>query len=244
VCVGEGAYAETPGNIDDLTLPEAQLELVEAVAATGTPVVLVLTEGRPRIVTRVADRAAAILMAYNPGLEGAQAIAEVLFGDVNPSGELPFTYPRFANALLTYDHKPYEVQGDGGLPARHRPLYEFGHGLSYTTFAYGDLKVGRKTVAVGERVPVSVTVTNTGSRPGKEAVLLFVRDMVAASTPPVKRLRRFAKVSLAPGQSRTLTFTLGPEDSSFVGPDGKWMLEPGVFTVMVGGLSDTYAVTR
>jgi beta-glucosidase len=244
VCLGEGAYAETPGSVDDLALPAPQLALVEAIAATGTPVVLVLTEGRPRVITRVADRAAAILMAYNPGLEGAQAIAEVLFGDVNPSGKLPFTYPRHTNALLTYDHKPYEVEGDGGQPARNAPLYAFGHGLSYTTFAYGDLKVGRKTVAAGERVPVSVTVTNTGTRPGKEAVLLFVRDMVATMTPPVKRLRRFAKISLAPGQSRTLTFTLGPEDLSFVGPDGKWVLEPGAFTVTVGDLGDTFTVTR
>jgi beta-glucosidase len=244
VCLGEGAYAETPGSVDDLTLPAPQLDLVTAIAATGIPVVIVLTEGRPRVITRVADSAAAILMAYNPGLEGAQAIAEVLFGDVNPSGKLPFTYPRYANALMTYDHKPYEVEGDGGRPARHAPLFAFGHGMSYTTFAYSDLKVGRKTIAAGERVPVSVTVTNTGTRPGKEAVLLFVRDMVATMTPPVKRLRRFAKVSLAPGEKRTLTFTLGPEDLSFVGPDGKWTLEPGVFTVTVGDLGDTFTVSR
>jgi beta-glucosidase len=154
VCVGESAYAETPGNIEDLTLSEPQLALVEAVAAAGKPVVLVLVEGRPRVITRVEDRAAAVVMAYNPGLEGGQAIAEVLYGEVNPSGRLPFTYPRYANATLTYDHKAWETEETSFGNTRYTPLFEFGSGLSYTTFAYSDLAGGRPERAGGGALSV------------------------------------------------------------------------------------------
>jgi beta-glucosidase len=242
VCIGEGAYAETPGNIDDLTLPEPQLKLAEAIEATGKPVVLVLVEGRPRVINRIVGRAGAILTAYNPGHEGGQAIAEVLWGEVNPSGKLPFTYPRDPNALLNYDHKIWEGGDTSFGSSAFMPQWEFGYGLSYTTFVYSDLKLSDKTIGQDGKLTVSVTVKNTGSRAGKEVVQLYVRDVVASLTPPGKRLKRFAKVALDPGQSRTLTFTLDRDDLTFIGLDNKPVAEPGDFEVMVAGLKDKFTL--
>ena len=240
LCLGEGSYTETPGNIPDLTLGEPQRKLAEAIAATGKPVVLVLVEGRPRIVNRIADQAGAVLMAYNPGSEGGQAVADVLFGDFNPCGKLPFTYPRFANGLMTYDHKEFENESfdNAGI----KPQFEFGDGLSYTTFSYTDLRLNRKTIAAGDPLSLSVTVTNTGSRAGKEVVQLYVSDLVASLSPPGKRLRRFAKVYLTPGQSRTLSFNLRPDDLSFIGTNNKPVLEPGEFEVKIAGLKERFVL--
>lgn len=243
VCLGEGAYAETPGNIDDLTMPEAQLKLAEAIIATGKPVVLVLAQARPRIINRISDRAAGILLALNPGNEGGQAVADVLFGDFNPCGKLPYTYPRHPNALLAYDHKAWESNDTGFGYTAYKPQFLFGSGLSYTSFAYSDLKLDRQTVARGGGLSVTVTVKNTGRRAGKEVVQLYVRDMVASVTPPGKRLKRFAKVYLEPGQSRTLTFKLGMNDLSFIGADNRPVVEAGDFEVMVAGLKEKFALT-
>src|SRR5262249_12215207 len=146
VCVGEGSYAETPGNITDLTLSEPQVKLAGAIEATGKPVVLVLVEGRPRIINRIADGAPAILMAYNPGNEGGTAVADVLFGDYNPNGKLPFTYPRTTNGFITYDHKLFETEETSFGNMAFKPQFEFGHGLSYTTFTYGDLQLSGTTM--------------------------------------------------------------------------------------------------
>jgi beta-glucosidase len=243
IAIGEDAYAETPGNIDDLTLPEPQLRLVEAVAATGTPVVLVLVEGRPRVIGRVADRARGVVMAYWPGMHGGEAIADVLFGDHNPGGKLPFTYPRAPNALLTYDHAHVETLDGSGRPRGFTPQWEFGAGLSYTTFAYSNLRLGEKEIGPGGRLSVSVTVTNTGKRAGDEAVLLFARQRFATVRPPVRRLRAFQKVSLRPGEAKTIRFDLSADDLRYVGRDGRWVLEPGTFDVMVGGLTASFEVT-
>src|SRR3989440_8781637 len=203
LCLGEASYAETPGNITDLTLSESQLKLAAAIEATGKPVVLVLVEGRPRVISRIADGAQAILMAYNPSNEGGQAIADVLFGDYNPGGKLPFTYPRSPDSLLAYDHKPFEDESTSfGLTA-FSPQFEFGQGLSYTTFAYSDLRVGQPVLRADGEMPVSVTVKNTGTRAGDETIILYVRDLVASLAPPGKRVRRFAKVHLEPGESHT-----------------------------------------
>ncbi|MGI9069364.1 MAG: glycoside hydrolase family 3 N-terminal domain-containing protein [Pyrinomonadaceae bacterium] len=240
LCLGEGSYTETPGNITDLTLGEPQLRLAEAIAATGKPVVLVLVEGRPRIINRIVDKAGAVLMAYNPGNEGGQAVADVLFGDVNPSGKLPFTYPRTPNGLITYDHKPFETEDTAFGNMAFKPQFEFGQGLSYTTFAYSDLRLGQKTITGNADVSVSVTVTNSGRRAGKEVVQLYLNDLVASLSPPGKRLKRFAKVYLEPGQSRTLTFKLRSEDLSFIGANNKPVIEPGEFEVMIGGLKDKF----
>ncbi len=244
LCLGEAGYAETPGNINDLTLYEAQLRLAEAVAAAGKPVVLVLAEGRPRIINRIVERMTAIVMAYNPGNEGGQAIADVIFGDHNPSGKLPFTYPRSPNALLNYDHKAWEAQDTGFGYSAFKPQFEFGYGLSYTTFAYSDLRLSRKTIKDGDELTISVTVKNSGQRAGKEVVQVYVRDLVASITPPFKRLRRFAKIHLDPSQSRTLTFKLRRDDFAFVGANNKWIVEPGDFEILVGGLSGKFTLEQ
>jgi len=238
LCLGEGSYTETPGNIPDLSLGEPQRKLAEAIEATGKPVVLVLVEGRPRTMDRIVDNAGAVLMAYNPGNEGGQAVADVLFGDFNPCGKLPFTYPRSPNGLMTYDHKEFETErfDNAGI----RPQFEFGDGLSYTTFSYKDLRLDRKTIGATDQLSVSVTVTNTGRRAGKEVVQLYLSDLVASLSPAGKRLKRFAKVYLEPGQSRTLAFRLRPDDFSFIGANNKPVVEPGEFEVMVAGLKDKF----
>jgi beta-glucosidase len=240
LCLGEGSYTETPGNITDLTLGEPQLKLAEAIEATGKPVVLVLVEGRPRIINRIVDKAGAILMAYNPGNEGGQAVADVLFGDFNPSGKLPFTYPRTPNGLITYDHKAFETEDTAFGNMAFKPQFEFGEGLSYTTFAFSDLRLGQKTVTGNVDLSVSVTVTNSGRRAGKEVVQLYVSDLVASLSPPGKRLRRFAKIYLESGQSRTVSFKLHRADLGFIGSDNKPIVEPGEFEVMIAGLRDRF----
>lgn len=236
LCLGEMSYAETPGNIDDLALPPAQQRLAKAVAAAGNPVVMVLVEGRPRLIRDIADDAGAIVLAFNPGLEGGTALAEVLAGAVNPSGKLPVTYPRQPHALRTYDHKAFEaIDTQFGLKA-YQPQYPFGHGLSYTEFEYSDLRINTSggAVTLGEAIEISVTVRNSGSRSGAEVVQLYLSDHVASVTPPVKRLKRFAKVPLGPGESRTVSFRLEQADLAFVGRDFQPTAEPGDFTVTVG----------
>jgi beta-glucosidase len=240
VCIGEWAYAETPGNIPELTLPDAQLYLVLRILETKKPVVLVLTEGRPRIINRIADSAKATVMAYNPSNEGGQAIADVLFGDVNPSGKLPITYPRWANRLFTYDHKVFEGEDWGEGKMLGAPQFEFGFGLSYTSFAYSDLHVAPSATSENQTVHVDVTVKNSGERAGKEVVQLYLSERFASVTPPSKRLKRFAKVSLQPGESRRVSFELTPDDLSFIGADNKRVVEPGVFEVKVGALQQSF----
>jgi beta-glucosidase len=240
LCLGEGSYTETPGNIPDLYLGEPQQKLATAIQATGKPVVLVLVEGRPRIVTRIADAAGAVLLAYNPGNEGGQAVADVLFGDFNPSGRLPFTYPRSPNALLMYDRPAFETESfdNAGI----KPLFEFGSGLSYTTYSYKDLRLDKKTITKQDEVSVSVTVTNTGSRAGKEVIQLYLTDLVASLTPAGKRLKRFAKIHLEPTQSRTVTFRLRQEDLAFIDLSNKPIVEPGEFEVSLGALKERFTL--
>lgn len=242
LCLGEGSYSETPGNITDLNLGEPQVKLAEAITATGKPVVIVLVEGRPRIINLIADAAKAILMAYNPSNEGGTAVADVLFGDVNPSGKLPFTYPRTPNGLINYDHKPFETENTAFGNMAFNPQFEFGEGLSYTSFAYSDLRLSKQTISGNEELSVSVTITNSGRRAGKEVALLYVSDLVASISPPNKRVRRFAKVSLEPGQNRTLTFKLRRDDLSFIGANNKPATEPGDFDVTIGGLTQRFTL--
>jgi beta-glucosidase len=237
VSLGEWAYAETPGNIADLSLPSAQLDLVRRVSEAGKPVIVVLTEGRPRLIQSIADSASAIVMAYNPGNEGGQATADILFGDVNPSGKLPTTYPRWPDELFTYDHKRFEGESSAEGKRLDTPQFEFGFGLSYTSFAYSDLRVARASNAADGPIQVEVSVKNTGDREGQEVVQVYVSQRVASITPPIKRLKRFAKISLQPAEQRRLSFELTAEDLSFIGADNKRITEPGVFDVMVGGLT-------
>jgi len=240
ICIGEWAYAETPGNIPDLTLPDAQLHLALKIMETKKPVILVLTEGRPRIISRIAEAAKAIVMAYNPSNEGGQAIADVLFGEVNPSGKLPITYPRSTNRLFTYDHKVFEGEDWGEGQALAAPQFEFGSGLSYTTFSYSELRVVPDSASGSQSVRVDVTVKNSGDRAGKEVVQLFLNERFASVTPPLKRLKRFAKVLLQPGESRHVFFELASDDLSFIGADNNRIVEPGVFDVKIGGLQQSF----
>jgi beta-glucosidase len=239
LCLGEWAYAETPGNIADLTLPDAQLALAHRVMEAKKPVILVLTEGRPRLISRIADSAKAIVMAYNPSNEGGQALADILFGDVNPSGKLPITYPRTTNRLFTYDHKLFSGE-DGTEAQQFAPQFEFGSGLSYTTFSYGDLRVFPATASGDQNIRIEVTVKNSGGRTGKEVVQLYLNERVASITPPVKRLKRFAKVLLQPGESRNITFELTREDLSFINAENKRVVEPGTFDIRIGGLQQSF----
>jgi beta-glucosidase len=204
--------------------------------------VLVLIEGRPRVINRIVDGAKGILLAYNPSNEGGTAIADVLFGDYNPNGKLPFSYPRTPNGLITYDHKLFETENTSYGNTAFSPQFQFGSGLSYTTFGYSNLQVTPQTAAMNGEVKVTVTVTNKGQRAGKEAVIVYVRDIVASLAPPGKRVRRFAKISLEPGQSRSLTFTLRRDDLSFIGMNNKPVVEAGEFEVLVGGLSGKFSL--
>ena len=244
IALGEDAYAEWIGDINDLSLPPSQIRLAQAVAATGTPTVLVLFEGRPRIISSIADSARAIVMGDWPGGQGAEATAEVLFGDANPSGKLPFTYPRAPNALLTYDHRYTETLNSGfdRAPNGFNPQFEFGHGLSYTTFAYTKLSLDHDRLAPDGTLTAHVTVTNTGARPGTETVLLYSRQDYASLTPPVKRLRAFTRVELAPGESKVIELAVPARDLAFVGRDNKMHLEPGKFEILVGGLVAGFSV--
>jgi len=236
LCLGESSYAENPGNIDDLDLPADQIELARKLATTGKPIVLVLTEGRPRIVTEADRLAAATVMAYIPGNYGGDALADVLFGDVNPSGKLPYTYPRHPDALVNYYRKNLE-NGNSDDSRGYHPLYEFGTGLSYTTFRYSNLKVDKPQLHPGGKLSVTVDVTNTGSREGMESVLLYSSEEYASITPDYKRLRAFQKVDLRPGETRTVTFTITPADLAFIGDDEKPVTEPGAFILSTGDLT-------
>ncbi|MDP9267975.1 MAG: glycoside hydrolase family 3 C-terminal domain-containing protein, partial [Acidobacteriota bacterium] len=243
LCLGESSYTETPGDIDDLALPAPQRHLAEVAAATGKPVVLVLVEGRPRLINDFAEAMSGIVLAYNPSNEGGAAVTDILFGDVNPSGRLPFTYPRYSNSLLTYDRKLSESSDTSfGLKA-YNAQFEFGFGLSYTTFEYSGLEVSPRTVATNGPVSVKVTVRNTGDRAGAEVVQLYLRDRVASITPSVRRLKRFARLWLAPGESRQASFTLTRDDFSFIGADNRPTVEAGDFDVMVGSLTSSFALT-
>jgi beta-glucosidase len=239
-CIGEWSYAETPGNIADLTLPDAQLGLVLRLELTNKPVILVLTEGRPRIIRTIVDAAKGILMTYNPGNEGGRAIADVLFGDMNPSGKLPLTYPRFTNRLFTYDHKVFGGSDtpEGQLLAM--PEFEFGYGLSYATFAYSNLRVAPESASGNQRIQVEVSVKNTGTREGKEVVQLYLAEKFASITPPLKLLKRFAKIDLNPNEERVISFDLRPDDLSFIGVDNHPIVEPGTFYVHISGLTRSF----
>ncbi len=237
VAVAEKPAVEQMGIIEDLNFPKAQVDLVKALQSTGKPVVLVLMENRPRIVREIEPGSRAILMAYHPGMFGAQAIFDVLFGDINPSGKLPFTYPRFSGSLEHYDRKGSEQQSLAYAWTAYKPQWEFGHGLSYTKFEYSGLKLDKKELNLGDKVNASFTVKNIGDREGQETVQLYLRDLYASITPPVKKLKRFTKVSLKPGEAREVSFELTESDLSFIGRDNKPVVEPGDFEIMVAKLT-------
>ena len=240
-CVGENSYCETVGNMDDLNLSGNQKELVRRLAATGKPVVLVLNGGRPRIIGDIEVLTDAVVDVMLPSNYGGDALAALLAGDENFSGKLPFTYSKHINSLHTYDYKVSEhretMEGSYNYDAIMDVQWPFGYGLSYTEFAYANLRLESPSEFVaGDELKVSVDVTNTGARAGKEAVLLYSSDLVASLIPDVKRLRGFEKVALEPGETKTVSFTIPASELAFVGADGKWRLEEGDFRISCGGL--------
>lgn len=246
--IGENSYTETPGNLTDLWLSKNQRDLVKALAKTGKPIVLVLNEGRPRLIADIEPLANAVVDILIPGNYGGDALANLLAGDANFSAKLPYTYPREINSLNTYDYKVSEevgtMAGAYNYDAKVSLQWPFGYGLSYTTFEYSNLKVDKATFSADDVLTVTVDVKNTGNKVGKEAVLLYSSDLVASIIPDNKRLRDFTKIELQPGETKTVTFSLPAKNLAFVGADGKWILEEGDFLLKIGNQSAPTACER
>jgi beta-glucosidase len=241
-CMGELPSTEKVGDIHSLDLEQAQIDYVERLAKTGKKIVLVLVENRSRIVREIEPLCAAIVMAYQPSENGTRALADILYGKINPSGKLPMTYPRYTNDLLTYDHKYTDrLDPTFGYNA-FNPQWEFGHGLSYSNFTYSNLVLATKELGETDTINVSFTVTNNGSLDGKESALVYVADMVASVTPSVKRLRAFEKKFIAAGTSVDYTLNIPVKDLAFVNKDMVWQVEPGKFVLSVAGLSEIVVV--
>ena len=236
-CIGENSYTETPGNLTDLWLSENQRNLVKALATTGKPIILVLNEGRPRLIADIEPLAQGVVDILIPGNYGGDALAQLLSGKANFSGKMPYTYPKEINSLANYDFKKSEevgtMTGAYDYNAKITQQWGFGQGLSYTTYQYSNLKVDKASFGHDDVIRVSVEVKNTGKVAGKESVLLFSSDLMASMVPDGRRLRAFDKVALQPGESKTVTFDLKANDLAFVGWDGKWILEEGDFKLMV-----------
>ena len=249
-CIGENSYTETPGNLTDLWLSENQRNLVKALAQTGKPVVLVLNEGRPRLIADIEPLAQGIVNILIPGNMGGDALANLVSGKSNFSGKMPYTYPKEINSLANYDFKKSEevgtMEGAYDYNAKITQQWGFGYGLSYTTYKYSNLKVSQSDFRHGDIIKVSVDVKNTGKVAGKESVLLFSSDLIASMVPDGRRLRAFDKVELQPGETKTMIFELKADDLAFVGWNGKWRLEEGDFKLMIADQSadihctDTY----
>lgn len=249
-CIGENSYTETPGNLTDLWLSENQRNLVKALAQTGKPVILVLNEGRPRLIADIEPLAQGIINILIPGNMGGDALANLVSGKANFSGKMPYTYPKEINSLTNYDFKKSEevgtMEGAYDYNAKITQQWGFGYGLSYTSYKYSNLKVSQSDFRHGDIIKVSVDVKNTGKVAGKESVLLFSSDLIASVVPDGRRLRAFDKVELQPGETKTMTFELKADDLAFVGWNGKWRLEEGDFKLMIADQSadihctDTY----
>ena len=240
-CIGENSYTETPGNLTDLWLSENQRNLVKELAKTGKPVVLVLNEGRPRLIADIEPLAQGIIDILIPGNMGGDALANLVSGKSNFSGKMPYTYPKEINSLANYDFKKSEevgtMEGAYDYNAKITQQWGFGYGLSYTSYKYSNLKVSQSDFRHGDIIKVSVDVKNTGKVAGKESVLLFSSDLIASMVPDGRRLRAFDKIELQPGETKTVTFNLNADDLAFVGYDGKWVLEEGDFKLMIADQS-------
>ena len=237
-CIGENSYTETPGNLNDLWLSKNQRDLVKELAKTGKPIVMVLNEGRPRLIADIEPLAKAVVDILIPGNYGGDALANLLAGDANFSAKMPYTYPREINSLNTYDYKVSEevgtMAGAYNYDAKVSLQWPFGYGISYTTYEYSNLKVDKSKFTADDVLTVSVDVKNTGAKAGKEAVLLYSSDLIASIVPDNKRLRDFTKIELQPGEVKTVTFLLPAKKLAFVGADGKWTLEEGDFILKIG----------
>ena len=237
-CIGENSYCETPGNLPDLAISANQSNLVKALATTGKPIVLILNGGRPRIINDIEPLSSAVINILLPGNYGADALANILAGDANPSAKMPYTYPRNQAELTTYDYRVSEemdkMEGVYDYDAVISVQWPFGYGQSYTTFKYDKFKCSKLNFNAGDELTFSIDVTNTGKMTGKEVVMLFSRDMVASLTPENRRLRAFKKIELRPGETQTVTLPIRASDLAFVGADGKWILEQGDFRMQAG----------
>ncbi len=244
LALGENAYAESPGVINDLNLDPRQLQLAKAAATTGKPIILVLIEGRPRIISSIEPDMDGILQAYQPGSQGAQAIADILVGDVNPSGILPYSYPRYSGDIVPYDRRAladYAERAPGQLTADgYNPQWPFGFGLSYSSFSYSGLTLSHTNFSDNKPLTVSVKVKNTSRRDGLHTVELYIRDRYASVSPSVKKLKRFQKIALPAGETKTVNFEIHKEDLMFIDAEGKWTVEPGKFDIMTGDLSVSF----
>ena len=237
-CIGENSYCETPGNLTDLTLSENQRNLVKELAKTGKPIILILNEGRPRLITDIEPLAKGVIDIFLPGNYGADALANLMAGDANFSAKMPYTYPREINSLNTYDYKASEevgtMSGAYNYDAKVSLMWPFGYGLSYTKYEYSNLRVDKSTFNSDDVLTVTVDVKNVGDVDGKEPVLMYSSDLVASIVPDNKRLRSFTKVELKAGESKTVTFSLPARELAFVGADGKWIIEEGDFVIKIG----------
>ena len=246
--IGENSYTETPGNLTDLWLSKNQRKLVKELAKTGKPIIMVLNEGRPRLIADIEPLAQAVVDILIPGNYGADALANLLAGDANFSAKLPYTYPREINSLNTYDYKVSEevgtMEGAYNYDAKVSLQWPFGYGMSYTTYEYSNLKVDKTQFTADDVLKITVDVKNTGKCAGKEAVLLYSSDLIASVVPDNKRLRDFTKIELQPGEEKTVTFELPAKNLAFVGADGKWTLEEGDFALKVGNQVVNAACTQ
>ena len=224
-------------------MPENQQQLIGLLKSAGKPIVLVLVENRPLLVNDIEPLCDAIIMAYEPGDYGGLALADIIYGKINPSGKLPFTYPRYENSLLWYDHKHTETLDQSFGRNAFNPQWEFGFGMSYTNFEYSNLVISNDTLANG-KLQISVTVTNTGKVAGKEVVQLYIADRYASITPSVKRLRGFEKINLQSGEAHIVTFTISAEDIAFVGRDSKWIAEAGWFDIFIGDEKNAFYLSK
>jgi beta-glucosidase len=246
LCLGEKNYTETPGDISNLFLSESQTQLALALSKLNIPIVLVLNEGRPRLISKFEDITSAIIQCYLPGNEGGRALVDILYGTVNPSGRLPYNYPKYPNSFEKYNRKyteslaDEEQNNDATYEKSYSPQFEFGTGLSYTTFEYSNLKISKSEINQGEEITVSVDVKNTGKMTGKETILLYLSDEFASITPEVKALKRFQKINLEPNQSKKVSFILDLKTMQFVNNDLKWLAEKGTFKISVDKLSATF----
>lgn len=242
-CLGETSYTEDQGNINDLSLPATELQNIQQLANTGKPIILIVTEGRPRIITQIEALSSAVLIGFYPGTSGGDAIASILAGETNPSGRMPITYPRFVNSLIPYDHKGTEDRVVDRSGSTFDPLYPFGYGLSYASYTYDDIKTDKTTYGKNDNIRLSFTVTNDGKMSGLETISVFVRDVKASITPPVRRLRAFRKIELAPDTTTEVTIDIPVRDLAFVGLDNEWMVEAGQFVIMVADLSTAIEIS-
>ena len=247
-CVGENSYTEKPGDINNLDLSDNQGKLLDALLKTNKPVILILNEGRPRIISSYVERSKGIVQTYLPGNKGGDALALILFGDRNPSGKLPYTYPMHTSSFINYNHKPSEsasrLLGDYNYESGNDILFPFGHGLSYTTYDYSNLQLNKNQIGTDEDLLISVDVTNTGNRAGLESVLLFTKDLFASISPDSKRLTRFKKIHLEVGETKTLEFEISSKDLAFINQNDEWITEEGNFEIQIHNLTKQFNVTE